>query len=80
MDALFQTHPDIVEVLCQKAQLLLGTLLDGLVWRSKRTMNSARRVNFYVKHLVAPLMKPFDIFCGVGRAFVLVLVLVLVLV
>lgn len=54
MDALFQTHPDIVEVLCQKAQLLLGTLLDGLVWRSKRTMNAARRVNFYVKHLVVP--------------------------
>ena len=51
---MFQTHPDIVEVLCQKAQLLLGTLLDGLVWRSKRTMNAARRVNFYVKHLVVP--------------------------
>lgn len=52
VDALFQAHPDIVEILCAKAQQLLSTLLDGLVWRSKRTINSWRRVNFYVKHLV----------------------------
>ena len=50
--ALFQAHPDIVEILCAKAQQLLSTLLDGLVWRSKRTTNSWRRVNFYVKHMV----------------------------
>jgi len=52
VDALFQAHPDIVERLCSDAIQLLGTLLDGLVWRSKRTINSARRVNFYIKHLV----------------------------
>lgn len=52
VDALFQAHPDIVERLCSDAIQLLSTLLDGLVWRSKRTINSARRVNFYVKHLV----------------------------
>lgn len=52
VDALFQAHPDIVERLCSAAIQLLGTLLDGLVWRSKRTINSARRVNFYIKHLV----------------------------
>ena len=52
VDALFQAHPDIVERLCSDAIQLLSTLLDGLVWRSKRTINSARRVNFYIKHLV----------------------------
>ncbi|CAE7749906.1 unnamed protein product [Symbiodinium pilosum] len=52
VDALFQAHGDIVERLCTDALQLLPTLLDGLVWRSKRAINGARRVNFYVKHLV----------------------------
>ncbi|CAJ1380667.1 unnamed protein product [Effrenium voratum] len=52
LDALFQAHPDIVERLCADAQQLLGTLLDGLIWRSKRAINGARRVNSYVKHMV----------------------------
>ncbi|CAE7429940.1 cnot9, partial [Symbiodinium sp. CCMP2456] len=52
VDALFQAHPDIVERLCADALQLLPALLDGLVWRSKRAINGARRVNFYVKHLV----------------------------
>lgn len=52
VDALFQAHPDIVERLCADALQLLPALLDGLVWRSKRAINGARRVNFYMKHLV----------------------------
>ncbi|CAE7814311.1 NIA1 [Symbiodinium sp. CCMP2592] len=52
VDALFQAHGDIVERLCADALQLLPALLDGLVWRSKRAINGARRVNFYMKHLV----------------------------
>jgi hypothetical protein len=41
-----------VERLCAEALQLLPTLLDGLIWRSKRSVNGARRVNFYVKWLI----------------------------
>eukprot|EP00930_Biecheleria_cincta_P024881 TRINITY_DN1775_c0_g8_i1.p1 TRINITY_DN1775_c0_g8~~TRINITY_DN1775_c0_g8_i1.p1 ORF type:complete len:622 (-),score=93.81 TRINITY_DN1775_c0_g8_i1:331-2007(-) len=51
-DALFTTHPDIIERLCADAIQLLPTLFDGLIWRSKRSVNGARRVNFYIKWLV----------------------------
>jgi len=46
VESLFDNHPDIVERLCADAPPLLPGLLDGLVWRSKRTVNGARRVNF----------------------------------
>lgn len=36
----------------EDAPALLRTLLDGLIWRSHRTDNSERRVNYYLKNLV----------------------------
>ncbi|CAE8735547.1 unnamed protein product, partial [Polarella glacialis] len=52
VNILFETHPDIVERLCADAPSLLECFFDGLVWRSRRTVNGARRVNFYVQHLI----------------------------
>ncbi|CAE8615182.1 unnamed protein product [Polarella glacialis] len=52
IDHLFENHPDIIERLCVDAPSLLNTLLHGLVWRSRRTVNGLRRVNFFVKYLL----------------------------
>merc|ERR1740121_1797671 len=52
MDILFERHPDIIKRLCSDAPALLPVLLDGLIWRSRTTENGARRVNYYVKHLL----------------------------
>eukprot|EP00931_Biecheleriopsis_adriatica_P039773 TRINITY_DN22742_c0_g2_i1.p1 TRINITY_DN22742_c0_g2~~TRINITY_DN22742_c0_g2_i1.p1 ORF type:complete len:1178 (-),score=306.22 TRINITY_DN22742_c0_g2_i1:161-3370(-) len=51
-DALFLRHQDIAGRLCREAPMLLRPLLDGLIWRSTRTENGQRRVNYYIKHLV----------------------------
>jgi hypothetical protein len=52
VDDLFKRHPDIIKMLCDLAPELLPKLLDGLIWRSRTTENSMRRVNYYVKHLL----------------------------
>jgi len=52
MDQLFKQHPDIIRRLCTDAPILLPTLLEGLVWRSRHTKHGLRRVNYYVKHLI----------------------------
>eukprot|EP00927_Polykrikos_kofoidii_P027811 TRINITY_DN2435_c0_g1_i1.p1 TRINITY_DN2435_c0_g1~~TRINITY_DN2435_c0_g1_i1.p1 ORF type:complete len:1552 (-),score=284.27 TRINITY_DN2435_c0_g1_i1:2242-6897(-) len=52
VDALFARHPDIINRLIQDAPTLLPELLNGLVWRSKSTKDSKRRVNYYIRHLV----------------------------
>lgn len=52
MDQLFMQHPDIIRRLCNDAPILLPTLLEGLVWRSRHTKHGLRRVNYYVKHLI----------------------------
>jgi len=52
VDALFLRHPDIVPIICSEAPLILGTFLEGLVWRSRLTKDGLRRVNYYVKNLV----------------------------
>ncbi|CAK9000684.1 unnamed protein product [Durusdinium trenchii] len=52
---LFTRHPDIIQRLCKDAPTLLYTLLDGLVWRSRLTVQAQRRINYYVKHLVQDL-------------------------
>jgi hypothetical protein len=52
VDELFDRHTDMIERLVTDAKTLLPTLLEGLVWRSRRTKNGMRRVNYYVKHLI----------------------------
>jgi hypothetical protein len=52
VDDLFKRHPDILKMLCDLAPELLPKLLDGLIWRSRTTENSMRRVNYYMKHLL----------------------------
>eukprot|EP00930_Biecheleria_cincta_P086519 TRINITY_DN7579_c0_g3_i1.p1 TRINITY_DN7579_c0_g3~~TRINITY_DN7579_c0_g3_i1.p1 ORF type:complete len:1140 (+),score=228.77 TRINITY_DN7579_c0_g3_i1:56-3475(+) len=53
-DELFQRHPDFVRRLADKAPDMLPILLDGLVWRSNRTVKNGtkRRVNYFVKNLM----------------------------
>lgn len=51
-DHLFERHPEIIQRLSFDAPQLLPTLLDGLIWRSRTTINGQRRVNYYVKHLI----------------------------
>ncbi|CAE7542169.1 ANK1, partial [Symbiodinium natans] len=52
-DALFERHPDILNILsATRGQGLLPALLDGMLWRSKHTQNKLRRVNYFVKHLI----------------------------
>lgn len=45
-----RTHPPVDRL--PGAPSLLEPLLDGLVWRSRSTVDGQRRVNYYVKHLV----------------------------
>mmetsp|Transcript_69068 Transcript_69068/g.179415 ORF Transcript_69068/g.179415 Transcript_69068/m.179415 type:complete len:1273 (-) Transcript_69068:209-4027(-) len=52
VDALFERHEDFVARLVDEARVLLPTLFDGLVWRSRHTKDGLRRVNYYIKHLV----------------------------
>merc|ERR1719482_919126 len=51
-DYLFKRHPDIVNILLSDAPGLVVPLLDGLIWRSRLTVNGYRRVNYYMKHLL----------------------------
>ena len=51
-DDLFRRHPEVVHKLCVEAPTLLPTLLDGLVWRARKTIQGTRRVNYFVKHLL----------------------------
>jgi hypothetical protein len=52
VDELFKRHPDIIRMLCDQAPDIVPKLLDGLIWRSRTTENSMRRVNYYVKHML----------------------------
>jgi hemoglobin-like flavoprotein len=52
VDDLFNRHPDLIKMLCDRAPDLLPKLLDGLIWRSRITEAGFRRVNYYVKHLL----------------------------
>ena len=31
---------------------MLETLLDGFIWRSRRSVHGMRRVNYYIKYLI----------------------------
>ncbi|CAE8694901.1 unnamed protein product [Polarella glacialis] len=52
VDELFQRHPDIVQILTQEAPLLVPTMLDGMLWRSRVAPGGQRRVNIYLKNLL----------------------------
>lgn len=53
-DELFHRHPDFVRRLADKAPDMLSVLLDGLVWRSNRTVKKGtrRRVNYFVHRVM----------------------------
>lgn len=51
-DDLFERHPEVIQRLGSDAPMLLPTLMDGLIWRSHMPENNARRVNYYIKHLI----------------------------
>lgn len=53
-DELFYRHPDFVRQVADKAPDMLTTFLDGLVWRSNRTVRKGtrRRVNYFVKNMM----------------------------
>ena len=52
-EKLFETHPDIVELLCKDpgAEVLLDTLFNGLLWHSNTVTQGKLRVNYYIKEL-----------------------------
>eukprot|EP00929_Paragymnodinium_shiwhaense_P023000 TRINITY_DN1450_c0_g1_i3.p1 TRINITY_DN1450_c0_g1~~TRINITY_DN1450_c0_g1_i3.p1 ORF type:complete len:1102 (+),score=273.12 TRINITY_DN1450_c0_g1_i3:79-3384(+) len=52
VDYLFRRHPDVVNTILQDAPTMLVPLLDGMIWRSRLTVNGQRRVNYYMKHLL----------------------------
>jgi len=52
VDDLFDRHEDLVKRLIDDAPALLPELFDGLIWRSRLTLNGMRRTNFYLKHLL----------------------------
>lgn len=52
VDELFKRHLDMMKRLCDTAPTLIPTLLERLIWRSRRTQHGFRRVNYYVKHLL----------------------------
>jgi len=49
---LFVRHRDVVKLLLDDAPVLLPQLLDGLIWRSRMTVNGYRRVNYYIRDLL----------------------------
>jgi uncharacterized membrane protein YgcG len=49
---LFKRHNDVVKVLLDDAPIMLPHLLDGLIWRSRVTVNGYRRVNYFFKDLL----------------------------
>merc|ERR1719217_1436225 len=51
-DYLFKRHPDLVNTCLTDAPGLVVPLLDGLIWRSRLTVNGYRRVNYYLKYLL----------------------------
>lgn len=59
-DDLFRRHPEVVHKLCVEAPTMLTTLLDGLLWRARKTVQGTRRVNYYVKHLLQDDDGSFD--------------------
>eukprot|EP00929_Paragymnodinium_shiwhaense_P022998 TRINITY_DN1450_c0_g1_i10.p1 TRINITY_DN1450_c0_g1~~TRINITY_DN1450_c0_g1_i10.p1 ORF type:complete len:1102 (+),score=238.25 TRINITY_DN1450_c0_g1_i10:61-3366(+) len=52
VDYLFRRHPDVVNTILQDAPTMLVPLLDGMIWRSRLTVDGQRRVNYYMKHLL----------------------------
>eukprot|EP00929_Paragymnodinium_shiwhaense_P033133 TRINITY_DN18251_c0_g1_i2.p1 TRINITY_DN18251_c0_g1~~TRINITY_DN18251_c0_g1_i2.p1 ORF type:complete len:1149 (-),score=288.60 TRINITY_DN18251_c0_g1_i2:196-3642(-) len=51
-DYLFQRHPDLVQTFLRDAPMLMLPMFDGLIWRSRLTVNGYRRTNYYLKHMI----------------------------
>jgi uncharacterized membrane protein YgcG len=51
-EELFRRHPNLVEMLLEEAPPLVPQVLDGLVWRSRLTVDGLRRVNYYIKYIL----------------------------
>eukprot|EP00929_Paragymnodinium_shiwhaense_P020516 TRINITY_DN13656_c0_g3_i1.p1 TRINITY_DN13656_c0_g3~~TRINITY_DN13656_c0_g3_i1.p1 ORF type:complete len:1057 (-),score=288.00 TRINITY_DN13656_c0_g3_i1:269-3439(-) len=52
-EELFARHEDILQLLLDEAPDLVPQLFDGLLWRSTVNENGFRRVNYYLKQLIA---------------------------
>jgi len=72
-ERLFETHPDLVSVLCTDAPNLVEDLLDGLMWHSQTVLNGRLRVNYFIKDLYGnpedihdPWQTALAIFCLKG--------------
>ena len=50
---MFKRHFDLVRMLLNDAPALLPEPLGGLIWRSRITINRNRRVNYFIRHLLA---------------------------
>lgn len=59
-DDLFRRHPEVMHKLCVEAPTLLTVLLDGLLWRSRKSLRGTRRVNYFVKHLLQDDKRQFN--------------------
>ena len=57
-DHLFERHPEIIQRLSFDAPQLLPTLLDGLIWRSRTTINGQRRAPLPYQQVSHQSMKP----------------------
>jgi hypothetical protein len=48
---LWETHPDIINVLCADCPMLVEDLQDGLLWHSQHVQDGKVRANYYIKEL-----------------------------
>jgi len=61
-EVLFDRHPDIVLKLCQECpDVLIDTLLQGLMWHSKEVEDGQLRVNYYIQDLYCDPDKEPDV-------------------
>eukprot|EP00929_Paragymnodinium_shiwhaense_P020512 TRINITY_DN13656_c0_g1_i1.p1 TRINITY_DN13656_c0_g1~~TRINITY_DN13656_c0_g1_i1.p1 ORF type:complete len:1060 (-),score=260.92 TRINITY_DN13656_c0_g1_i1:266-3445(-) len=52
-EEVFSRHADILQMFLDEAPDLVPQLFDGLLWRSTVNDNGMRRVNYYLKQLIA---------------------------
>jgi hypothetical protein len=48
---LWETHPDVISVLCADCPMLVEDLQDGLLWHSQHVQDGKVRANYYIKEL-----------------------------
>ena len=63
-EKLFETHPDVIQLLADEAQDLLDTMFNGLLWHSHMVYDGRIRVNYYIREMsVNPLSSTRSIPC-----------------